>query len=280
MHWTQLILEKLKTAFNKRPFIAAEATEILRKDMGYSMTAIRQAIYQLTKEGCLIRIGRGIYKFQDRTGSVNVSGSLSLSSSVTVIFTSGTLIQAENLLKEKGIDYMITGPSALTRFHQHLPRKLIHLIYVINGAGEYACSTLNEHKLRSFLNTTVEQVNLLLDSFEDRDLFIIREYAKLEGNIEGRATIERAIVDTYFEATRNRIPFSELEVGRVIANVFKTEKLSLSQLLYFADRHGIKSEFQSIIKELEPDIPLFSGPTASKTAEKVIEGIRSGIRGY
>jgi len=280
MKWTQSILEMLRTAFNNKPFAVAEARKILQKNTGYSQTAIKQAIYQLTKERRLIRMGRGLYKFQEFNGSANVSSSLSLSESGTVVFTSGVLIQAENLLKEKGIDYMITGPSALTRFHQHLSRKLIHLIYVISGAGEYACSTLSEHKLRAFLDPTGEQLNLLLDTFEARDFFIVREYAKLEGNIDGRATIERAIVDTYFEATRNRIPFSELEVGRVIANAFKTEKLSLSQLLYFADRHGIKSEFQSIVKELEPDIPISSGPTTSKTAEKVIEGIRSGIRGY
>jgi hypothetical protein len=274
MHWTQSILANLRTAFNDKPFVAAEATEILQKDGGYSQTAIRQAIHQLTKEGCLIRVGRGMYKFQEHKGSANISSSLTFSDNLTVTFTSGALIQAENLLKEKGIDYMITGPSALTRFHQHLSRKLIHLIYVISGAGEYACSILSQHKLRAFLDPTGEQVNLLLDDFEERDFFVVREYAKLEGNIDGRATIERAIVDTYFEATRYRIPFSELEVGRIIANAYKTQRLSVSQLLYFADRHGIKSEFQSIIKELEPDIPLSSG-TTSKTVEKVIAGIRS-----
>jgi hypothetical protein len=254
--------------------VATEATKILQKDMGYSQTAIKQAIHQLTKEGRLIRIGRGMYKFQEFRGSANISSSLTLTDSLTVVFTSGVLIQAENLLKEKGINYMITGPSALTSFHQHLSRKLIHLIYVISGAGEYTCSTLTEHNLRAFLDPTREQVSLVFDTFEERDFFIIREYANLEGNVNGRATIERAIVDTYFETTRNRIPFSELEVGRIIANAFKTQKLSLSQLLYFADRHGIRSEFQSIVRELEPDIPLPFGKK-SKAVEKVIAGIRS-----
>jgi hypothetical protein len=274
MQWTQSILEKLATAFNKKPFVAAEAIKILQKDMGYSRTAIRQAIYQLTKEGYIIRMGRGIYKFQEHTGSANISSSLTLSDRVTVILTSGHLIKAEKLLREKGIDYMITGPSTLTNFQQHLSRKLIHLIYVICGAGEYACAILRENELRAFLNPTREQASLLLETFEDRDFFIVREYAKLEGNIDGRATIERAIVDTYFEATRYRIPFSELEVGRIIANAFKTQKLSVSQLLYFADRRGIRSEFLSIIKELDPDMPTSTG-TTNNAVEKVIAGMRS-----
>lgn len=280
MLWTQLILAKLKTALNDKPFVAAEATKILQKEMGYSKIAIRQAIHQLSNEGHLIRIGRGMYKFQKHTASKNISSNLKLSDRITVVFTSATLIQAEKILKEKGIDYMITGPSALTRFHHHLSRKLVHLIYVISGAGDYASSILSEHKLRAFLDPTVEQINLLLDTFEDRDFFIVREYAKLEGNIAGRATLERAVVDTYFEATRDRIPFSELEVGRIIANAFKTEKLSLTQILYFADRHGIRTEFQSILNELEPDIPFISEPNKSKRTEKVIEGIKSVIRGY
>ena len=219
-------------------------------------------------------MGRGIYKFPELTGSANISSSFTISDNATVVFTSDALIQAENLLKEKGIEYMITGPSALTRFHQHLSRKLIHLIYVIKGAGEYAASTLSEHKLPTFLNPSGKQVDFLITNLEERDFFVIREYSRLEGSIKGRATIERAIVDTYFEATRYRIPFSELEVGRVIANAFNSQKLSISQLLYFADRHGIKSEFQSIIRELEPDIPLSSGVN-SKIVEKVIAGIRS-----
>ena len=280
MQWTQAILERLKIAFKGKPFVAAEATQVLQKETVYSKTAIKQAIYQLTKEGYLIRMGRGMYKFQEPKGLVNIRDSVTLSDNVTVMFTSGALIQAENILKEKGIDYMITGPSALVKFHQHLSRKLIHLIYVINGAGDYACSALSEHKLRAFLDPTGEQVDLLLETFDVMDFFIVRQYAKLEGNIDGRATVERAIVDTYFEATRNRIPFSELEVGRVIANAFKTEKLSLSQLLYFADRRGIKKEFQLIVKELEPEIPLSSELSSTKTTEKVIDGIRSGIRGY
>lgn len=271
MQWTETILERLRTEFNCKPFIVSEANKVL-KNAGYTKSTIKQAIYQLTKERQIIRMGRGVYKFQDFSHSL--SSNLTVPDSITVAFTSAALIKAEKVLKKKGTDYMITGPSALTSYHQHLSRKMIHLIYVITGAGEYTCSVLCENKLRAFLNPKGEQISLLLNVLEDSDYFIVREYAKLEGNVDGRATIERAIVDTYFETTRKKIPFSELEVGRVIGNAFKTEKLDLTKLLYYADRHGIRSELQSIVKELEPDMPL-TFKNANKSADKVIAGIRS-----
>ena len=271
MSWTNSILEKLRKEFGKKPFLADEVVRFLQKDTNYSRTAIRQALHQLVNEDSLIRLGRGIYEFREK--QVASSGSIALSSSLTVTFTSGALIEAEKVLKKKGIEYLITGPSALSRFHQHLPRRLIHLIYVTNGAGEFAAASLGEASFKAFLNPTKEQIDLVLQTLDERDIFVIREYSKLEGSINGRATIEKAIVDTYFEATRYRIPFSELEVGRIIANAFKMEKINISHLLRFAGRHGIRAEFKSIVKEIIPNMPL-QGGIMNKSVENVIAGIK------
>jgi len=272
MPWIDVIREKLKCEFGGNSFLASQATAVLQKDIPYSKETIRQAIHQLVKEGVLTRIGRGMYTFEPKR--VLARDSISLSDSVAVIFTSGTLLEAEDLLKQKGIEYMVTGPSALTMYHQHLSRRLIHLIYVTKGAGEFACATLSEANLRTFVNPKRQQLDMMLDTLTERDLFVIREYSKLEGNINGRATVEKAIVDTYFESTRAKIPFSNVEVGRMIANAYAREKLSISQLLLFAGRHGIRREFQSILKALASDIPIPSG-TTNEAARKVIAGIRS-----
>jgi hypothetical protein len=269
--WTNLVLEKLRKEFGGKPFLADDVVKFLQEDTRYSKTAIRQVLHQLVNDGSLIRLGRGIYEFREK--QVALSGSVTISSSLTVTFTSGALIKAEKILKEKGIEYMITGPSALSRFHQHLPRRLIHLIYVTDGAGEFTTASLGEANLKAFLNPTREQIDLVLQTLDERDIFAIREYSKLEGSINGRATIEKAIVDTYFEATRYRIPFSELEVGRIIANAFRMEKINISRLLRFAGRHGIRAEFKSIVKEIMPNMPL-QNCTTNESVEKVIAGIK------
>jgi hypothetical protein len=272
MPWTDSVLQIIKKKFGNEPFLVDEAVKVLEKNTDYSKIAIRQALFQLVKEGFLARSTRGIYEVHHiRPIS---SGNANLSSNVTVSFTSPQLIDAENSLAEKGIDFMITGPSALTRFHHLLTRRQIHLIYVIKGSGEYASNILKEKGMRAFLNPNREQIDVVLQALEEGDIFVIREYSVLEGNLNGRATIERALVDTYFEVTRYRIPFSEIEVGRLIANAFREEKIDISRLLRFASRRGIRGEMESIVKELVPSLQL-QDRVLKESTKAVIDGIRS-----
>ena len=147
------------------------------------------------------------------------------------------------------------------------------MIYVIDGAGEFATDILRKDNIQTLLNPKRGEVETTLESLPERDIFIIREFANLEGNVNGRALIERAIVDVYFEVTRRRVPFSELEVGRIIANIFRTEKIDVSRLLTFASRRGIRCEFESVVSELIPELKLHVD--SFKSAQKVIKGIRS-----
>jgi biotin operon repressor len=270
--WTNSALKHLESKFGKEPFSTKEAVTTLEKKSNYSRNAVKQVLHELVNKGFLIRIGRGIYKVPEKP--VVLTEAATLLSKLTVELTSGYLIRAETILKEKGIDFMVTGPSALAKYHHHLPRRLIHLIYVTVGAGEFASTALREGKLCAFLNPKRGEVEIALQALEERDIFVIREHTKLEGNVGGRATLEKAIVDAYFETTRHRITFSELEVGRIIANAFRTGGIDIATLLGLAGRRGIRGEFKSIIKELIPNVPLTDEVT-NKHVKKVLEGIRA-----
>ena len=267
-----MVLDHLKVAFGKEPFSAKQAAIALKKDMSYSDNTVYQVLHELVKEGFLTKLGRGFYKIAEK--KIEQTEALAISDKVVVTLTSGFLLRAEEILKEKGVDFMVTGPSALSRFVHHLPRRLIHLIYVVDGAGEFASTLLREEGFRVFLNPKGNEVEMTLQAFEDRDIFVIREYANLEGNVEGRAVLERALVDTYFEATRRRIPFSEVEAGRIMANAFRAEKVDIARLLSLAGRRGVKGEMRSIVKALVPDVPLSAGVTNEKV-KQVLKGIRA-----
>ena len=266
------MLDHLKVEFGKEPFSVKQAAVALKKDMSYSDNTVYQVLHELVKEGALTKLGRGLYRIAEKNAVQKET--LTISDKLVVTLTSGFLIRAEEVLKEKGVEFMVTGPSALSQFVHLLPRRLIHLIYVVDGAGEFATTILREENFRVFLNPKGNEVEMALQAFEDRDIFVIREYAKLEGNVEGRAVLERALVDTYFETTRRRIPFSEVEVGRIMANVFRTEKIDIARLLSLAGRRGVKGEMQSIVKALIPDVPLSAGVTNEKV-EQVLKGIRA-----
>jgi predicted nucleic acid-binding protein len=65
-----------------------------------------------------------------------------------------------------------------------------------------------------------------------------------------------------------------MEAGRIIANAFRVEKIGISRLLRFASRRGIRSEIESIVKELVPSLQL-RGAVLKEPAKAVIAGIRS-----
>ena len=271
MPWTNTVLKILKKEFGEEPFLVNEAAKVLHKNTDYSKVAMRQAFHQLVKEGSLVRSSRGIYEVHHiRPLS---SGGADVSANVTVTFTSKVLIEAENILKSKGIDYMITGPSALTRFHHHLTRRLIHLIYVVKGAGENASIALEEKVSELSLTHLEIKLTLCFKLLKRVTFSLFVNIQVLKEILMVELGIERAIVDMYFEVTRYRIPFSEMEVGRIIANVFREEKVDISRLLRFASRRGIRSEFESIVKELVPSLQLRGG-VLNEPAKAVIAGIR------
>jgi len=271
MKWTDSALKVLKTMFHNKPFSVEEAAKALKKEKAYSKNAVYQVLHELAKKGFLVRLGRGIYSASDK--HIGIGEGVTLSNKVTVEVTSEALKKAEEILEKKGIEFMVTGPSTLARFHHHLPRRQIHLIYVIDGAGEFATKSLEEANLHTIHNPSRDEVEMALEVFKERDIVVIREFAKLEGNINGKACLERALVDTYFEATRHRIPYSEQEVGRIITSVFRSERVDIAHLFRLASRRGIKSEFKSITKEFFPNIPL-KGETMNKHVQNVLQGIR------
>jgi hypothetical protein len=94
-----------------------------------------------------------------------------------------------------------------------------------------AVLSLREAGMRALLNPTRNDVTLALENFPDRDIFVVREFSELLGNIDGTASLERALVDLYFETTRNRIPFPEEGAARIFLEVSRNEPISHSRFV-------------------------------------------------
>jgi len=270
--WLESSLNELRKDYDNRPFSVKEAASTLEKEKRYTKNTVYQVLHKLHKKGCLIKPGRGIYQIPLYDSHVDLPAVFNLPDRATVEIASDELSKAVEALKEKGIEFMVTGPSSLTRFHHYLSRRYIHLIYVVQGGGEYSLKTLRDADFLALLNPTRKEVETILESFNE-DLFIIREFADLTGNVDGSASLERALVDTYFEVTRTKIPFSEVEVGRIIANAFREEKIDVTHLLHLASRRGIKDEFKALVKEVIPGFPIES-ISRNKHVRNVSQGIR------
>jgi hypothetical protein len=256
MTWEEKSAAVLRRKFGERTFSTAEAYGVLKERSrvkgGYSVGSIHHLLYFLCKNAVLIRLGRGLYAFPISSQiRRNLTESVRISDSVVVELIPSKLADAARILKTKGIEFMVTGPSALAKFHHYVARRLLHLIYVVKGSGEAAAESLKQGGFRVLLSPNLRDAELALDNFPEADLFIIREFSELDGNVDGRALIERALVDSYFESTRRRIPFPEEEVARIFSKVLKNETISLTRLTRFASRRGIASEILVVFNALK-----------------------------
>ncbi|MBX5329359.1 MAG: DUF6577 family protein [Candidatus Bathyarchaeia archaeon] len=269
MKWENTALEILRSEFNNRIFRADDVFKLLNEKKGYSRGTAHRVLHDLCKKGLIERLGRDIYKVSK---IVKFKETVMVSASVSVDLIPGSLTKARDLLRNKGIEFMITGGSSLYRFFHHLPKRLIHLIYVKKGSGEVAVTLLREAEIRALLNPSLSEINVALENFPERDIFVIREFTELPSNIDGNASIERALVDLYFESTRKRIPFPEEEAGRILSKVLRTEPINFSHLLMLAARRGIREEMEAIAKFVRPELPI-KGKSENKYAKRVIEAM-------
>ena len=277
MNWEEAALELLDSKLGAKAFTAERAVRLLHKHRHFSAGTTYRLIHDLIEKGSLVKLGRGVYRLP-RKFAVPLSEGTRLSDDVPSLSVPSVDEVARRALLERGIEFLITGPSLLYPFAHHLPRKMIHLIYVVRGGGDNAIEALKEAGLRCLLKPSRDETSLAMAEFPEGDLFIVRESLDLTGAVEGAAILERALIDTYFETTRRRIPLAGEEFGRIASNAFATKTVSISHLLMLAGRRGIRPELRTIVERLIPDLELPGAHVMNKNVESVLTGIASEAR--
>lgn len=236
MIWEEKALVKIRNHFTHRSFTTSDAAKLLTN---YSRGTIYRLLNDLTRENRITKIGYGIFKAEPRNECIEMK-----KRSLTP-----NLEKARNLLSDAGINFMLTGYSVLNPFIHLFPRRTVHLVYVEIGAGESAVEALEHGEFIARLNPKNEREMNLILSLTKEDIFVVREKRELSGNTEnGIASIERGLIDLYFESTRKRIPFPEVEVGRIMLNAIRMGGLNISRLTKLASRRGITGEIRAILK--------------------------------
>jgi len=256
MNWEEKALVEIRNNCAHRSFTASEAAKVLTS---YSRGTIYRLLNDLVRDGKMTKVGYGVFRAEPRSEGIATKGSLS-----------PNLERARKLLSDAGIDFMLTGYSVLGRFSHLFPRRVVHLVYVELGAGESAAAALEHGGFTALLNPkSGREVNLVL-GLTKGDLFVIRERRGLSGNTKGGvASVERGLIDLYFESTRGRIPFPEVEVGRIMRDALKSGGLDVSRLTKLASRRGIASEIRAILKT-EAEFPGGRGRTVFNEHVKAV----------
>ncbi len=265
VEWEKKAFKILKDGFGGEVFRASEAVRLLGKEFGFRRGTTYRVLKDLADSGLLVRVGFGAYM-------VGVSGGWVITPSLTP-----DMENARRLLLDRGVEFMITGPSVLVKYMHMLPRRMIHLIYALKGAGEHVADVL-EGEFDVLLNPVLGEVDVAL-KISDRDLVVVREFSSLYGGRDGVASIERALVDLYFESTRGRIPFPSDEAGRIILTALRNARINFSRLNKSAARRGVDGEFRALIRAsgIEAPARMKCDVKVNRHVEAVLAALGRGI---
>lgn len=266
MGWKDTTLKILKESFGNDSFYASEAVDLMERKAGYKTGTTYRLLKDLADSGKLVKVGYGIYRAGGPEEGWVISPSLPSS-----------MEKARELLLERGVEFMITGPSVLVNYMHLLPRRMIHLIYTLKGAGEYVADVLGA-EFDVLVNPTAEEVDVALD-FAEKDLVVIREFSSLYGGRECVASIEKGVVDLYFESTRRRIPLPIGETGRIILSALRNAKVDFAKLNKAASRRGVDGELRAIIRAAGIDAPatMTKNVKRNEYVESILSAFRRGV---
>lgn len=223
-----------------------------------------RVLNKLIRKGKLFTVGRDLYTFQSNRKE-------------PIIHLSNDIEKIKRILDENGMIYTITGFDILKEYVNLIPKRMIHLIYVAKGSGEHAKEVIGKKANRiCILNPSKTDIRNMFDHYNE-DIVLLREVGEssMEYHNQGVASLEKAIIDLYFETTRKRIPFSNSELTNILKNIFTGTKIEYTRLLRIAGRRNVLAEIVRILGELGIKIPNRElEDVANENADKIIRMLR------
>ena len=235
--YTEKNLHRLKAALSdKSSFSVEEACQAL----GSKRLTALWILSHLSTSGNIVRVGRGIYTLNEKSMSFRKPH---LSQEITTVI---------DKLRNEGVSFVLTGLDILLPFVQHQPARILHLIYTATGAGSWAQSLLKTPDFTPVLEPTRQEVEKILDIVDEpTELIILREKSSKHASSNSLATLERAFIDLYVEASRQLIPFSIQEVAHIFINMKASVELNDTQMMRYAHERSISEEIQNILESIK-----------------------------
>ena len=234
-------LHRLQQTLGDAPFTSDEALTSLP----ISRSSLFKILHELVETGHLTRLGRGIYV---------VNRSPSRPRLPPLPSESGRRIH--QALYPEGIDFAITGLDILLAFTHQLLVRFPHLVYVERGSAEWAKETLKQAGFPALIEPTEREVRIGLELTEGAELVILRQTTDFYDVEDGWASLERALVDLYFESTRKGYTIPVDEVGRILLNALRSATVNYSRLLRWAMRRRVDAELRDVLAGFAAYLPI------------------------
>lgn len=186
--------------------------------------------YKLLKNGEIVRLAQGIYKFRKNKIEFNIFPHLEI---------------LRQILLKLNKKFVFTATSLLNNFFN----KNICVLYVEKGAAKLFETEIERFNLNYtvLVNPTKDEINLFIEKANAKNFIIIRENSYFYSSKKGIASVDSAFVDLYFEITRGKLPL-ENKLASIFEELAGNDCINISTLLKCAKERGIKKEIIDFIR--------------------------------
>jgi hypothetical protein len=233
---------KIKKIFGEKAFSISSA----KKALNLSDRSTSLILSELVEKGLIVRTGRGNYAFIEKpTPRISLN---SLSDDSKRLY---------HILKNEGIQFSISCLDILVGYTHLILRRYPHFCWVQSGSEDWAMEAIESSDFVPLRNPSPTQLNVALDLTPADRLVIVRKTTNFYAVDDGLATTERALVDLYYEVTRERYPLDEAEVMRIYYNVLTSLSLEYPKMLRYAGMRRFRNEITWIFWKFKDriDIP-------------------------
>ena len=249
-------LSELKEALGEGGFTVGDAEKVL----DLSKRSVSLILSELVHEGAISRTGRGTYSFTEKpTPLVSIE---------TLADDSKDLYRA---LESAGIEFALSCLAILADYTHLMLRRYPHFCWVLSGSEDWAMEMIEKAGFVPIRNPNNDQLNIGLDLAPVNELTVIRKTTIFYAVDNGLASVERALVDLYYEVTRERYPLDTAELIRIWYSALTTVSLEFPKMLRYAGLRRFRSEIEWVLWMFKDriDIPETYIKT-SKTRNKFI----------
>jgi len=121
-NYTEKNFERIKASLSQQQRFTVDDVVMV---LGSKRSTALWILSNLSRSGRIARIGRGIYKFDEKNLSLRIP------------HLGNEISHAYDKMRNEGISFVVTGMDILLPFVQHQPSRVLHLIYTAVGAGTW-----------------------------------------------------------------------------------------------------------------------------------------------
>lgn len=232
----------IKEATGGSGFTVTDAENVL----DLSKRSVSLILSELVEEGLIVRTGRGTYAFSKKPTP--------LVSLETLPEDSRKLYRA---LESKGLEFALSCLDILADYTHLILRRYPHFCWVRTGSEDWAMEVIEESGFAPLRDPNRDQLNTALDLTQANELTVIRKTTIFYAAEAGLASIERALVDLYYEVTRERYPLDAAELVRIYYNALSSVSMEYPKMLRYASLRRFRSEIEWVLWKFKDriDIP-------------------------